>query len=311
MQERELFDSHSHLFQSPTAEASFRAVTGAPGDLPGDTSDAIATMDRLGVRRMVILPLLHARQDFDDALAKAAATGRAADPDTVRNEVAARWSEYNSWAAATATAQPDRFIAMIGTDPVLLGPDWAAAEIERGLADGATGLKLMPGFIGCRPDDERLAVVWEAADRHSLPVVSMCGLLPTSDLTHPDHYEAVASAYPRLKLILAHLGLGAEDRVVRLTRRYDNVFTDTSAWFEQRFHADSWLSRKLGTPALTPEQAVDIFREIGTDRILFGTNFGIRRAEPVHEAFSALPLTPSERAQISSENHRRVYDDWL
>jgi predicted TIM-barrel fold metal-dependent hydrolase len=300
-----LFDSHAHVFPSSTAESSFRELTGAPAGLSGDIADAVDTMDRLGVRRMVILPLLHARHDFDARLA----ANESADPDTVRAEIAERWSAYNTWATTTATANPDRFIAMIGTDPVLFGPDWAAAQIERGLAAGAKGLKLMPWFAGCRPDDERLSVVWELADRHGIPVVSMCGMLPTSDLTQPDHYEAVASAYPRLKLVLAHLGLGAEDRVARLTRLYDNVFADTSAWFEQRLHSDSWLSRKLGAAALTPAQAVDLFRDIGVDRIMFGTNFGIRRAEPAHDAFSTLPLTPSERRQISSENHRRVYDD--
>jgi predicted TIM-barrel fold metal-dependent hydrolase len=262
-------------------------------------------MDRLGVRRMVLLPLLGARREI---AALTEAQGETADPEHVRDEVARRWSQYNDWAAGVARRHPDRFRAMVGVDPVALGPEWARAEIERGIATGARGVKLMPAQIGCPPDDPRMSVVWDLADRYALPVVSMCGLTPYTRDAHPDHYDAVASDYPRVRLILAHAGMGAEAAVTALVRRRPNVYVDTSSWFDQRLHP-SWLNRAEGRAPFTLEQAADFFRGLGVDRVLFGTNWAIFPLDRPLQAVLDMPLSRAERRQVLSENHRRVYDD--
>jgi predicted TIM-barrel fold metal-dependent hydrolase len=226
----------------------------------------------------------------------------------VRLAAAERWSRYNDWALDVATRNPDRFRAMVGVDPVALGADWAKAEIERGVAGGASGLKIMPAKIGCPPDDERMAVVWEQADRHGLPVVAMCGLTPYSNDAHPDRFDAVASDFPDAKLVLAHAGMGAEAAVIDLARRRPNVHVDTSSWFDQRMHP-SWLNLAQDRPPFTLDEATDYFRAIGIDRVLFGTNWAIFPLDRPLQTVIDMPLTESERQKILSENYRRVFDD--
>jgi uncharacterized protein len=318
-----IFDAHTHVH--PTAEAAaalqyaLRAARNDPQGrtntgFAGDEADAIATQERLGIRKMVLLPLVYASWEFRHRSELARAEGEARDPAEVRAEIAREWSAYNRWAAALAARRPDRFVAMIGLDPVLLGEDWARTEIEECLAAGASGIKLMPAMIGVSPSDERMSVVWELADRHALPVVSMSATTAYSMDAHPDNYEAAVSAHPRMKLILAHAGLGAEDRTAALTRTYDNVYVDTSAWFDQRLNPNSWHNLKdprvADGQAYSLQDAADVFRSIGIDRVLFGTNYAIRFPQPTLDAVRGMPLTASEHEQIFRMNFRTVFDDW-
>jgi predicted TIM-barrel fold metal-dependent hydrolase len=131
---------------------------------------------------------------------------------------------------------------------------------------------------------------------------------------HPDNFEPVVSAHSRLKLILAHAGLGAEARTVALAQRYPNVYADTSAWFDQRLTPTSW--HNVNDPTLRKGQAyslsdaADVFRAIGIDRVLFGTNYAIRFPAPTLESVRGMPLTAAEHEQIFRANYRTVFDDW-
>jgi predicted TIM-barrel fold metal-dependent hydrolase len=260
-------------------------------------------MERWGVRKLVLLPLIAARRDFD--LRVEAGEG----PEAARAAIGEAWTAYNLWAAALARAEPDRFRACVAVDPLLLGEDWARDMIERGLAAGASAIKIMPAWIGVPPSDPGMRVVWELADEHGLPVVSQSGLTDYADTSHPDNFAPVARDYPRANVIQAHMGLGAEDRTAALLAEHANVFVDTSAWFNIVAAADSWLHRERGTEPPAPEQVAELLRSFGIDRVLFGTNYAIREADAPHQWIRSLPLAEDERAEIFAGTYRRVFGD--
>jgi uncharacterized protein len=301
----DIVDSHTHVH--PTVEAAAGLSRGLERQVPhaGDLADAREMMTQRGVRKIVVLPLLPVRRDFNARMAE----DPAADAEQVKRELADTWTSYNLWAAGVARSEPDRFTAAVAVDPVLLGEEWARAEIERAITAGARAIKIMPAWIGQPPYDERYRVVWELADRHSLPVVSQSGLTYYSQVSHPDNFEPVAAAYPRVKLILAHMGLGAEDRTIALTSKYPNIFVDTSAWFEVAPDPESWLNKQRHTPPPTVDDALDLLRAIGIDRVLFGTNYAIRNVALPYEWMKSMALTDHERAQIFSANHARVFNE--
>jgi uncharacterized protein len=107
---------------------------------------------------------------------------------------------------------------------------------------------------------------------------------------HPEYFDAVLAAYPSVTVQLAHLGIGAEDDVAVLTSRFPNVVADTSM--------------QLG--AGPPDEIVAIIRRIGTDRVLFGTNYPLVDQSACVAIFEALPLTDAERHQIGYENASRL-----
>jgi uncharacterized protein len=96
---------------------------------------------------------------------------------------------------------------------------------------------------------------------------------------------------------LAHMGSGAEAEVARLTAVYPNLYCDTSMWLDR--------IDQPGGP--TGVQAAKVFREIGTDRILFGTNYPIMDPGEFVSIIQRMPLTENERRQILVENFARAY----
>ena len=306
----DIVDAHTHFHPTAADAAAFRVSLGRSLPLVGDLDDARAYMARYGVRKLVLLPLVAARRDYD---ARLTALGADADDplaqERIRSEIADAWSGYNRWAAELARDEPERFTAAVAVDPLLLGEEWAREEIERGLASGARAIKVMPAWIGVPPWHGCMRPVWELADRHGVPVVSMSGLTPYSDVAHPDNFEPVATSHPRVRIILAHMGMGAEDRTVAVTASCPNVFVDTSAWFNVWADPESWLNREPGASPRTPEQVADWFRAIGVERILFGTNNAIQYPALVHESIRATPLTDAERRRIFSGNYSRVFAD--
>ena len=229
--------------------------------------------------------------------------------EQVKQEIGDAWTTYNLWAAGVARSEPARFAAAVAVNPVLLGEEWTRDQISQAVTAGARAIKIMPAWIGQPPWDERYRPVWELADRLQLPVVSQSGLTYYSQVSHPDNFEPVAKAYPRVKLVLAHMGLGAEDRMIALTSSYPNVFADTSAWFEVAPDPGSWLNKQRSVAPPTPADALDLLRAIGTDRVLFGTNYAIRNVSIPHRWIRDMALTDGERVQIYETNYARVFDD--
>jgi predicted TIM-barrel fold metal-dependent hydrolase len=166
-----------------------------------------------------------------------AASAGKRDRETPLQELGARWSTYNRWVAQTSRQSGGRFTTLVAVDPVLFGEQWTRAEIDAHLREGAIGLKITPLFIGAYADDSRMFVLWEEANRRDLGVLTLStGPLPAqamaalgmpaghTDINHPKTFEPILKAYPRCRIVLAHMGSGAEAEVARLTKLYPNLF---------------------------------------------------------------------------------------
>jgi predicted TIM-barrel fold metal-dependent hydrolase len=99
-----------------------------------------------------------------------------------------------------------------------------------------------------------------------------------------------------LTLILGHIGKGYESEIAVLTRRYANVYTETSMRLSGLGEPGKW----------TAAEAVTWFRLIGIDRILFGSKWPLFDPQQAIGAIRMLPLTSEEKRKILGENARRV-----
>jgi len=236
----------------------------------------------------MIVPWLPAQ----DLVAEQVARG--VDRDEAVEHVLSQWKRLNRWATDSVAAHPDHLSCLVGVDPVLMGDAGAASEITERLASGACGIKVAPMFIHRRPDDEAMEVVWRSARDHGVFVLSQSGASRKADDVqawgHPAYFDAVLRAYPTVTVQLAHLGIGAELDVAVLTSRYENVVADTSMQFGHR----------------EPGELVETIRRIGTDRVLFGTNYPLVDQGTCVEAFNALPLTEEERHDVGYANAGRL-----
>jgi uncharacterized protein len=162
---------------------------------------------------------------------------RAQAPDGVRTVVfggkarlSGLWVE-DQYIANYVAAHPDTLIGFLSVDPTQ--PSWENELRVGHLKLGLRGIKLLPMYAGFRPDDALLDPLWSYAQENSLPVLLHTGTTfvcqAPLDCTLPRRLDRVATKYPDVKIILAHLGHPYEGECVAVIRKHPNVFADISA----------------------------------------------------------------------------------
>jgi predicted TIM-barrel fold metal-dependent hydrolase len=288
-------DFHTHVQPDAAGGIAFQQRFGcAQPRRTGTPEELLPLMDACGIERVLMVPWMPAQDHVRERLAS-----RPGQQEAVRAEVLEEWRGLNQWAVDCAAKHPQRLACLVGLDPILMDPAGMREEVRDKLGKGAVGLKIAPLFLDAAPSDERVAGVFELAAEHGVFVLSQAGANgygPHADWGHPRYFDAVLRAFPQVPVQLAHLGLGAEDEVARLTARHPNLYADTSA----RLHL-------LGRPGeWSLSEAADWLRRIGIDRVLFGTNYPMHEPAEYLAVMRALPLSETEREQILHRNARRL-----
>src|SRR6478609_7495377 len=155
----------------------------------------------------------------------------------------------------------DRLIGFLSVDPTQSG--WEK-ELRDGHQElGLRGIKLLPMYAGFQPDDERLDPLWSYAQKHQLPVLLHTGTTFIAqaplECTLPRHLDRVATRYPAVKIIMAHLGHPYEGECIVVARKHANVYADISALHYRPFQLYNSLM---------------LVQEYGVwDKVLFGTDY--------------------------------------
>lgn len=137
----------------------------------------------------------------------------------------------DAYVADYVAQDAERLIGFLALDPTQDG--WER-ELREGHEElGLRGIKLMPMYAGYRPDDERLNPLWEYATQHALPVLLHTGTTFIAqaplECTLPRHLDRVATRFPDVRIIAAHLGHPYEHECVAVIRKHPNVYADVSA----------------------------------------------------------------------------------
>lgn len=192
----------------------------------------------------------------------------------------------NSFIAASVEEHPDKLIGF-GT----LHPDFEdiRGEVSRMESLGLRGIKLHPDFQRFNLDDERAFCIYEIAEERGLPILFHIGD-SRQDFSSPERLLNVVKKFPGLIAIGAHLcGWSMWDRGAELFA-HSGVYADCSS----------------SLYAMSPGHAVELIRKIGTNRVLWGTDYPMWKAGDELERFAKLPLTEAERKNILGLNALRL-----
>ncbi len=158
----------------------------------------------------------------------------------------------NDWAASISGRGVIAFGAM---HPEVDDP---AIEIARMAALGLRGMKLHPEHQAFAPDEPRLAAIYEAAIAHDMTVFFHAGADELHETVRgtPQSFSAMLAAFPRMRVVLAHLGGFRVWNDVAEVLVGQNVYLDTAYTLGHLPDADF----------------VEIVHAHGAEKILFGSD---------------------------------------
>lgn len=138
--------------------------------------------------------------------------------------------DANDETTAFVRSNPSKYIGFLSVhpdDPAMLD------EAERARTDlGMRGVKLGTNYQNVDPLGENAFRLFAWAEQHQLPVMLHQGTSPVRaadiDFAHPRHTDRIAMAFPKLTIIMAHIGHPFCLDALVVARKHPRVFTDIS-----------------------------------------------------------------------------------
>jgi predicted TIM-barrel fold metal-dependent hydrolase len=203
------------------------------------------------------------------------------------------------YVANYVAAHPDTLIGFLCVDPTQDG--WER-ELKEGHQElGLRGIKLLPMYAGFRPDDPKLDPLWKYATQNKLPVLLHTGTTfidrAPLECTLPRHLDVVATRFPEVKIIMAHLGHPYEGECVVTIRKHPNVYADISALYYRPFQLYHSLM-------LVQEYGVWHKLLFGTDYPFTTVNGTIEGVKKLNEMTEGTKLPKLKETEIEAMIHR-------
>jgi predicted TIM-barrel fold metal-dependent hydrolase len=280
-------DHHQHLLNAGMV---------AQGQKPIDARVMIGMLDEAGIQRAVLLSNAFRYGNPSEA----------PQPDEYAQVIA-----ENDWTAREAARYPKRLVALCSFNPL---KSYAIDELNRCARDPrfGRGIKLQLGYSDVDLDDPvevtLLRRVFRVANAHGMALVVHMrtrrarNFGATQALTFLDELLAAA---PDVPVQIAHFcGGGAPDDAA--ADQALAVFTAAIARQDPRvrnLYFDLALVIDAGMDAVRKATVAQRIREIGVNRILYGTDGGDPTDPPPKtqvQVLHSLPLTPAEIRTIES-----------
>jgi 2,3-dihydroxybenzoate decarboxylase len=240
----------------------------------------------------------------------------------------------NDFLAEQIARHPDRYTGFAAV--ALQDPDGAAAELERAVT--ALGLRgaLVNGYTnvgdtrhGAYLDDPAFHGFWEAVQDLDVPVyLHPRTALPDGQVAYDGHPELVGATwgfgtetathtlrmifsglfdrFPRLKLILGHLGEGLPALLWRTQYNFNrNPFDKKIDKTLPEYFADNiWLT----TSGNFSDQAlINAILTVGADHIMFSVDYPYADNALACRWIESAPISENDRRKIAHGNARRMF----
>ena len=208
----------------------------------------------------------------------------------------------NDGVAEYVARDPGRLVGMGGVDP---WSDASVDDMERSVRElGMKGFVLSPFKQKLLPTDARLQKVFANCERLGVPILLHAGInwwksVPY-DIGHPRYVDAMAVAFPKLKIVVLHAGWPWVEDMVMIAWRHPNVFLDISAHRPKHFTkpASGWAPLlQYGDRMLA-------------DRVIFGSTWTLlgTSIRTLLDEVRALPLKEASVDKWLGDNAARVLE---
>lgn len=205
----------------------------------------------------------------------------------------------NEFVADYARQFPGRTKAFACVDPLQEG---APKDLEYAIRElGMHGLKISPVYGGYDPWCAEAWRIYQVCDRLRIPLLwhQSAAYATHSTLEHgnPILLDRIAREFPRLRMIVAHVGQPWIGETVVLLRKHPQIYADLSARFHRKWQLYNALMLALDYKV--------------TNQLLFGSDFPLRTTSAALKEFRGvndwgdgvtLPKVPAEVIEDIVEN---------
>ncbi len=175
----------------------------------------------------------------------------------------------------------------------------ALIELDRVVNAGARALKLHPNTQQFDVADPAVRTVVARAAKHGLPVV-FDGYSPF-DADQPGKFVRLAMAEPDARLVVAHAHgpQFAALTVYEVLARYP--------WWRRNVWIDLSAAASLFADGPFAEQFAWVLRKVGTDRLLFASDYPLDMPRAAAGAVASLGFSRTELASVFYDNAARLF----
>ncbi|TET30517.1 MAG: amidohydrolase [Candidatus Heimdallarchaeota archaeon] len=275
-----IIDAHVHTFVSEEVGKQIleqiKIEQGVPYFCYGTIEELRATMETCGISKSVMV-----------------------------NFAPANWTKGNNfWTCAIAKDSED-LIPFISPHPKMKGRK-PVDEIKHKLPWGAKGIKFHPEAQEFYPNDKKMWSIYEFCQEKNLPIVFHSGknIDSSGQFSEPRLFTEILTEFPKLTLVLAHLGNGFWDQTKKLAAEFQNVYFDTAIAISGIYTRDE----KTREQYLSDEESIDMIETVGAERIMFGSDFPWVNPEWDIDRIQNLPLSDKDKECILGKNAVKIYN---
>ena len=200
----------------------------------------------------------------------------------------------NEEVAGQVAQAPDRFRGLVSVD--LNNPMQAVRDIRHWVEEKQfVGVRVVPWLWNLPPNDRRYYPVYTACVDLGVPFctqIGHTGPLKSSETGRPIPYlEDVLLEFPELVVVGGHVGFPWINELISLTIKFPNFYVDTSAYALHRL----------------PRDFVNFMQGIGSERVMFGTNWPMLSPSKCLAGLDQLGLSDAGRDAFLSGTAERVF----
>lgn len=264
-----IIDFHTHAFPENIAEKAVDFLSNYyKCEVPtkGRVCDLLKSASEIGVEKLVT---------FSTAT-------KVSQVENINNFIASLVNKQN-----IENVQNEQNIQIIGFGTLHQDYENIEDELIRIKRLGLRGIKLHPDFQGFSIDDEKLFQIYERLG--DFPLLIHVGD-ESKDKSSPVRLASVLEKFPKLRVIAAHLG-GYQ--------QWDEVL-------DYLIGKDLYFDTSSALAFMSKEQAINIIRLHGVEKILFATDFPMASHKDELERFLNLGLTDVENELILYTNAQKL-----
>jgi uncharacterized protein len=169
------------------------------------------------------------------------------------------------------------------------------------------GLKFYLGYEEYSANDERLHQLYAYCEKHDVPIMFHTGVLEAGstgllEYSHPLQVDRVATRFPNLTIVMAHMGNPWLIDCAAVLAKNENVYADMSAFFAENrpitIHDIEVFKQRM--------EQVRVFL-YSYEKFLFGTDYPLYSQKEYLAAVEALEMGPDEHEAVLHGNAARLF----